>query len=110
MLDGEYLSLKRGNHIMNKEIIRAYLDLLLSLKDSNAFTKLLAAKEEILKDEDLVLKLSSYHKEPNEEKKMALYCNNKFKKYKHLENEFNMLILELNKIFKELRIDKNACN
>ena len=95
---------------MDKEITVAYLDLLLSLKDSSALTKLLAAKEEILKDEDLVLELSSYHKEPNEEKKMALYSNNKFKKYKHLENEFNLLILELNKIFKELRTDKNACN
>ena len=54
-------------------------------------------------DKELIKLIELYHKNNSDSIRLSIYNNEKFKKYKTLENEFNMLILELNKIFLNLR-------
>ena len=80
-----------------------YQELLLDINNSSLKYEVDKALDDIYKDEKLVKLIELYHKNNLDSDRLAIYNNEKFRKYKHLENEVNMLILELNKIFLSLR-------
>lgn len=86
---------------MKWEVI--YQELLLDLNNSMIKYEIDKALDDIYSDKELIKLIELYHKNNSDSIRLSIYNNEKFKKYKTLENEFNMLILELNKIFLNLR-------
>lgn len=86
---------------MKWEVI--YQELLLDLNNSMIKYKIDKALDDIYRDDELIKLIELYHENNSDSIRLAIYNNQKFKRYKILENEFNLLILELNKIFLNLR-------
>lgn len=85
---------------MNYNLI--YQELLLDIKNSKLNFDVKNALNEIYNDKELVLLIDKYKETLDDSLKLKIYNNKKFMKYKRLENETNILIMKLNKIFKEL--------
>ena len=77
-----------------------YQELLFDINNSSLKYEVDKALDDIYKDEELVKLIELYHKNNLDSDRLSIYNN---EKYKHIENEVNMLILELNKIFLNLR-------
>ena len=90
-------TLRDKDLIRNETFFKAYLKLnnVSSLKASTYLLKKSMSLDEIVR----ILEKGNN----SDSIRLSIYNNEKFKKYKTLENEFNMLILELNKIFLNLR-------
>lgn len=86
---------------MKWEVI--YQELLLDLNNSMIKYKIDKALDDIYRDDELIKLIELYHENNSDSIRLSIYNNEKFKRYKTLENEFNLLILELNKIFLSLR-------
>lgn len=82
-----------------------YQELLLDINNSNIKFAIDRVLTDIYKDKRLVESINKYKETLDEKIKDEIYENENFVKYKKLENEVNMLILKLNKIFKELDVD-----
>ena len=82
-----------------------YQELLLDINNSNIKFAIDIVLTDIYKDKRLVESINKYKETLDEKTKDEIYENENFVKYKKLENEVNMLILKLNKIFKELEVD-----
>ncbi len=82
-----------------------YQELLLDINNSNIKFAIDRVLTDIYKDKRLVESINKYKETLDEKTKDEIYENENFVKYKKLENEANMLILKLNKIFKELEVD-----
>lgn len=82
-----------------------YQELLLDINNSNIKFAIDRVLTDIYKDKRLVESINKYKETLDEKIKDEIYENENFVKYKKLENEVNMLILKLNKIFKELEVD-----
>ena len=82
-----------------------YQELLLDINNSNIKFAIDRVLTDIYKDKRLVESINKYKETLDEKTKDEIYENENFVKYKKLENEVNMLILKLNKIFKELEVD-----
>lgn len=82
-----------------------YQELLLDINNSNIKFAIDRVLTDIYKDKRLVESINKYKETLDEKIKDEIYENESFVKYKKLENEVNMLILKLNKIFKELEVD-----
>ncbi len=85
---------------MNYNLI--YQELLLDIKNSKLNFDVKNALNEIYNDKELVLLIDKYKETLDDSLKLKIYNNKKFMRYKRLENETNILIMKLNKIFKEL--------
>ena len=81
-----------------------YQRLLLIIKNSTLAKEITTALEDINKDETLLSQLFCYHQMPKEDIRNEIYSNPNFLKYKKFENEINLLIIKINKIFKELEL------
>ncbi len=78
-----------------------YQELLLDIKNSLLAFNIRESLKDIYNDKDLIMLINKYKEKENETIKKEIYNNEKFIKYKKLENEVNLLIIKLNKIFKE---------
>ena len=79
-----------------------YQELLLDIKNSNLAFNIRKSLNDIYNDKDLISLINKYKETGNENIKKEIYNNEKFMRYKRLENETNLLIMKLNKIFKEI--------
>ena len=79
-----------------------YEELLLDIKNSNLAFNIRKSLNDIYNDKDLISLINKYRKAEDETIKKEIYNNEKFMRYKRLENETNLLIMKLNKIFKEI--------
>lgn len=82
-----------------------YQELLLDINNSNLKFAIDRVLTDIYKDKRLIESINKYKETLDEKIRDEIYENESFVKYKKLENEVNMLILKLNKIFKELEVD-----
>ena len=82
-----------------------YQELLLDINNSNIKFAIDRVLTDIYKDKRLIESINKYKETLDEKIRDEIYNNESFVKYKKLENEVNMLILKLNKIFKELEVD-----
>ena len=78
-----------------------YQELLLDIKNSNLAFNIRKSLNDIYNDKDLISLINKYKEAEDETIKKEIYNNEKFMRYKRLENETNLLIMKLNKIFKE---------
>lgn len=78
-----------------------YQELLLDIKNSNLAFNIRKSLNDIYNDKELIELINKYKETGDETIKKEIYNNEKFMKYKRLENETNLLIMKLNKIFKE---------
>ena len=79
-----------------------YKELLLDIKNSNLAFNIRKSLNDIYNDKDLISLINKYKETEDETIKKEIYNNEKFMRYKRLENETNILIMKLNKIFKEI--------
>lgn len=79
-----------------------YQELLLDMKNSNLAFNIRKSLNDIYNDKDLISLINKYKEAEDETIKKEIYNNEKFMRYKRLENETNLLIMKLNKIFKEI--------
>lgn len=79
-----------------------YQELLLDIKNSNLAFNIRKSLNDIYNDKYLINLINKYRKAEDETIKKEIYNNEKFMRYKRLENETNLLIMKLNKIFKEI--------
>ena len=86
-----------------------YQELLLDIKNSNLAFNIRKSLNDIYNDKDLISLINKYRETEDETIKKEIYNNEKFMEYKRLENETNLLIMKLNKIFKEIG-DSNENN
>ena len=78
-----------------------YQELLLDIKNSKLAFNIKKSLNDIYDDKELIELINKYKETGDETIKKEIYNNEKFMKYKRLENETNLLIMKLNKIFKE---------
>lgn len=86
-----------------------YKELLLDIKNSNLAFNIKKSLNDIYDDKELIELINKYKETGDETLKKEIYNNEKFMEYKRLENETNLLIMKLNKIFKEIG-DSNENN
>ena len=79
-----------------------YQELLLDIKNSKLAFNIRKSLNDIYNDKDLISLINKYKEAEDETIKKEIYNNEKFMRYKRLENETNLLIMKLNKIFKEI--------
>lgn len=79
-----------------------YQELLYDIKNSNLTYQVREALNNIYSDKELLMDINKYKETLDDDLRYKIYNNEKFQNYKKLENDINMLILKLNKIFKEL--------
>ena len=79
-----------------------YQELLLDIKNSNLAFNIRKSLNDIYNDKELISLINKYKEAEDETIKKEIYNNEKFMRYKRLENETNLLIMKLNKIFKEI--------
>ena len=78
-----------------------YQELLSNIKHSKLSFDIKQALKDIYNDKELIKLINKYKETGDETIKKEIYNNEKFMRYKRLENETNLLIMKLNKIFKE---------
>lgn len=86
-----------------------YQDLLFSINNSKLSYDIKESLKSIYNDKDLIDSINKYKITKDESLIKKIYNNEKFMRYKKLENETNLLIMKLNSIFKELG-DSNENN
>ena len=86
-----------------------YQELLLDIKNSKLAFNIKKSLNDIYDDKELIELINKYKETGDETLKKEIYNNETFMEYKRLENETNLLIMKLNKIFKEIG-DSNENN
>ncbi len=86
-----------------------YRELLLDIKNSKLAFNIKESLNDIYNDKDLIDFINKYKETRDDTIKKEIYNNEKFIRYKKLENETNLLIMKLNKIFREVS-DSNESN
>lgn len=79
-----------------------YQELILDIKNSKLTYNIKKTLNDIYNDKKLIANINKYKDTLDENIKKEIYNNEKFMRYKKLENETNLLIMKLNKIFKEI--------
>ena len=89
------------------------IDKVEKLKESiNEIEKVKEIKDlnkEIIKDKELLKLIEEYNRTHNEKLKEKIINNELFKKYKVLETDINVIILEINSKLKQIN-DKGKCS
>ena len=78
-----------------------YQELLSDIKHSKLSFDIKESLKDVYNDKELIKLINKYKETRDEKLKKEIYNNEKFIRYKRLENETNLLIMKLNKIFKE---------
>ena len=88
-------------------MIETYYELIDMLDDSKIKFEIKEALADIYKDKELVAKIDKYHNTYNEELRKEIYNDEKYQRYKQLENRLNFLILSCNKYLGEIKDEDN---
>ena len=79
-----------------------------SMDKEEVIQRIKKLNKEVEKDEELLYLVNDYKNNPNEEKKMLIYSNELYKKYKESETDLNILIMSINNKLKEIN-NKRSC-
>ena len=79
------------------------------LDENEEIIKLKEINEKIMEDKELLKDIEEYNRTNNLELKNKIINNSLFREYKHSEAECNFIILEINKILKEINNKGKCC-
>ena len=80
-----------------------YLDKIKNELDNSSIIKeYLKSKDKVMNNKELVKLIDKYHNTLDENIKSEIIKNKDFREYKKHENDVNFLILEINKILKDI--------
>ena len=88
-------------------MIDIYQELIYMIDNSIIKKEIKECLDDIYKDDELVNKIKRYHETYDELLRKEIYSNNKYIKYKTLENRLNFLILSCNKYLGEIKDENN---
>ena len=88
-------------------MIDIYQELIYMIDNSIIKKEIKECLDDIYKDDELVNKIKRYHETYDEVLRKEIYNNNKYIKYKTLENRLNLLILSCNKYLGEIKDEIN---
>lgn len=88
-------------------MIDIYQELIYMIDNSIIKKEIKECLDDIYKDDELVNKIKRYHETYDEVLRKEIYSNNKYIKYKTLENRLNFLILSCNKYLGEIKDENN---
>ena len=88
-------------------MIDIYQELIYMIDNSITKKEIKECLDDIYKDDELVNKIKRYHETYDEVLRKEIYNNNKYIKYKTLENRLNLLILSCNKYLGEIKDENN---
>lgn len=88
------------------ELIEKVENLKQSISELDKIKEIKELNKEIIKDKELLKKIEEYNRTQDEKLKKEIINNELFKKYKVLETDINVLILEINSKLKQINKDK----
>ena len=91
-----------------EELMNKIENLKNSMDKEEVIQRIKKLNKEVEKDEELLYLVNDYKNNPNEEKKMLIYSNELYKKYKESETDLNILIMSINNKLKEIN-NKRSC-
>ena len=90
------------------ELIEKVDNLKKSIEELDKIKEIKELNKEIIKDKELLKLIEEYNRTQDEKLKQEIINNSLFKKYKVLETDINVLILEINSKLKQIN-DKGKC-
>lgn len=90
------------------ELIEKVDNLKQSISKLDKIKEIKELNKEIIKDKELLKQIEEYNRTQDEKIKQEIVNNSLFKKYKVLETDINVLILEINSKLKQIN-DKGKC-
>lgn len=90
------------------ELIEKVENLKQSIDELEKIKEVKELNKEIIKDKELLKKIEEYNRTSDEKLKQEIINNSLFKKYKVLETDINVIILEINSKLKQIN-DKGKC-
>ena len=90
------------------ELIEKVENLKQSIEELDKIKEIKALNKEIIKDKELLNKIEEYNRTFNESTMQEIVNNDLFKKYKVLETDINIIILEINSKLKQIN-NKGKC-
>ena len=88
-------------------MIGTYYELVDMIDNSEIKFEIKKSLASIYEDKELIAKIDEYHNTYNETIRKEIYNDDKYKKYKMLENRLNFLILSCNKYLGEIKDENN---
>ncbi|MDD6244560.1 MAG: hypothetical protein PUB03_02730 [bacterium] len=88
-------------------MIGTYYELVDMIDNSEIKFEIKKSLASIYEDKELIAKIDEYHNTYNETIRKEIYNDEKYKKYKMLENRLNFLILSCNKYLGEIKDENN---
>ena len=88
-------------------MIETYYELVDMIDNSAIRSEIKKSLASIYEDKELIAKIDEYHNTYNETIRKEIYNDEKYKKYKMLENRLNFLILSCNKYLGEIKDENN---
>lgn len=88
-------------------MIGTYYELVDMIDSSEIKSEIKKSLASIYEDKELISKIDEYHNTYNETIRKEIYNDEKYKKYKMLENRLNFLILSCNKYLGEIKDENN---
>lgn len=92
-----------------EELIEKVNKLKSSIDELDKIKLIKELNKEILKDKELLKLIEEYNKTQNEDTKKQILDNKLFQKYKLLETDINILILEINSKLKQINNKGKCC-
>ena len=91
------------------ELIEKVDNLKQSISELDKIKEIKELNKEIIKDKELLKLIEEYNRTQDEKLKQEIINNELFKKYKVLETDINVIILEINSKLKQIN-DKGKCS
>lgn len=88
-------------------MLNVYQELIYMIDNSTIKKEIENSLDDIYNDVELVNKIKTYHETYKNNLRKEIYNNNKYKRYKQLENRLNLLIFSCNKCLGEIKDEDN---
>lgn len=88
-------------------MLNTYQELIYMIDNSTIKKEIENSLDDIYNDVELVNKIKMYHENYNKNLRKEIYNNNKYKRYKQLENRLNLLIFSCNRCLGEIKDEDN---
>lgn len=88
-------------------MLNTYQELIYMIDNSTIKKEIENSLDDIYNDVELVNKIKMYHETYNKNLRKEIYNNNKYKRYKQLENRLNLLIFSCNRCLGEIKDEDN---
>lgn len=88
-------------------MLNTYQELIYMIDNSTIKKEIENSLDDIYNDVELVNKIKMYHENYNNNLRKEIYNNNKYKRYKQLENRLNLLIFSCNRCLGEIKNEDN---